>query len=209
MKQKLIDFYKSVAVVAADMSTARRAKVGAIIVKNNNIISFGYNGTLPGHDNNCEIEIIVTDGELIKEIWDYIMEFPRKKLFDGDSPYHDKHFWYKEKCYVIYKIITSITHCCNHNDLSRIYLPRPTYTDRIYELTTKPEVIHAEQNAIYKLSKGNESAKDADMFITHAPCKHCTNALIMSGIKRIYYSVDYVNNGIPELINSGIEVIKI
>ena len=40
----------------AQLSTARRAKVGAIIVKNNRIISIGYNGMPAGWDNNCEHE---------------------------------------------------------------------------------------------------------------------------------------------------------
>lgn len=208
MKDKLIKFYMQVAVNVAELSTARRAKVGAVIIKNNNIISFGYNGTLPGHDNNCEKEQIITDGELIKELWDYIMEFPRKKLFDGDSSYHDKHFWYKEKCYVIYKIEDNII-CCSANQNKKLIYRQPVYTDHIYELTTKPEVIHAEQNAIYKLAKSHETAEGAIMFITHAPCKHCVNALIMSKIKQIYYTNHYDNNGIAELEKSGIIVTKL
>ena len=40
----------------AELSTARRAKVGAIIVKDNRIISIGYNGMPAGWDNNCEHE---------------------------------------------------------------------------------------------------------------------------------------------------------
>ena len=38
----------------ADMSSAKRKKVGAVIVKENTIISDGYNGTPAGFDNNCE-----------------------------------------------------------------------------------------------------------------------------------------------------------
>lgn len=41
----------------AELSTANRAKVGAIIVKDNRIISIGYNGTPVGWDNQCEHEI--------------------------------------------------------------------------------------------------------------------------------------------------------
>lgn len=209
MNDKLIKFYADVAHCAADMSTARRAKVGAVIVKNNNIISFGYNGTLPGHDNNCEREAIITDGTLIRELWDYLMEFPRKKEFDGDSSFYNKHFWYKEKCYVCYRIQNdNIIFCKSKND--PLLFPSPgTYSDFFYELTTKSTVIHAEQNAIYKLAKSNESADAATMFITHAPCKHCVNALIMSKIKDIYYSYNYANNGIEELEKSGITVTKI
>ena len=38
----------------ASLSTARRLHVGAIIVKDDRIISIGYNGMPSGWDNNCE-----------------------------------------------------------------------------------------------------------------------------------------------------------
>ncbi len=38
----------------AKLSRCNRAKVGALIVKDNNIISYGYNGTPSGFCNNCE-----------------------------------------------------------------------------------------------------------------------------------------------------------
>jgi dCMP deaminase len=43
--------------VYAELSHARRMKVGAVIVKDNRIISIGYNGMPSGWDNNCEDEI--------------------------------------------------------------------------------------------------------------------------------------------------------
>ena len=46
----------NIAIEVAKASYCRRAKVGAILVKNDNIISFGYNGTPSGFDNNCECE---------------------------------------------------------------------------------------------------------------------------------------------------------
>ena len=41
----------------AELSHARRLKVGAIVTKNDRVISIGYNGTPAGWDNNCEIEV--------------------------------------------------------------------------------------------------------------------------------------------------------
>ena len=38
----------------ADLSTAKRLHVGAIVVKDDRIISIGYNGMPSGWDNNCE-----------------------------------------------------------------------------------------------------------------------------------------------------------
>ena len=38
----------------AQLSYAKRLKVGAIVVKDNRVISIGYNGTPAGWDNDCE-----------------------------------------------------------------------------------------------------------------------------------------------------------
>jgi dCMP deaminase len=57
MKSKHVTAYMKTAEIFAECSTARRAKVGAIIVKDDRIISIGYNGMPSGWDNNCENEI--------------------------------------------------------------------------------------------------------------------------------------------------------
>lgn len=49
----------------AEMSHAERKKVGCCIVKNNNIISFGWNGTPSGHDNTCETKFGITKPSVI------------------------------------------------------------------------------------------------------------------------------------------------
>ena len=46
------------AYVWANKSYARKRQVGTVIAVNNRIVSTGYNGTLPGHDNNCEEQFI-------------------------------------------------------------------------------------------------------------------------------------------------------
>ena len=56
--QKDIDkTYLRMCVEWARLSTARRRKVGCLIVKGGQIISDGYNGTPKGFDNNCEDEV--------------------------------------------------------------------------------------------------------------------------------------------------------
>ena len=60
MKRKFIEAFMNAAEVFAALSSARRLHVGAIIVKDNRIISIGYNGMPSGWDNNCED--IVVDG---------------------------------------------------------------------------------------------------------------------------------------------------
>ena len=47
----------------AELSSARRLHVGAIVVKDDRIISIGYNGMPSGWDNNCEDEIRYPDAE--------------------------------------------------------------------------------------------------------------------------------------------------
>lgn len=54
MKQKFIEAFMNAAEVFAALSSARRLHVGAIIVKDNRIISIGYNGMPSGWDNDCE-----------------------------------------------------------------------------------------------------------------------------------------------------------
>lgn len=61
MKPKFIEFYMDVAKRVSQLSTAEKLKVGAILVKNNNILGFSYNGTPSGWESNvCET---IVDGE--------------------------------------------------------------------------------------------------------------------------------------------------
>ena len=62
MKADMIQAHLDVAERYASLSKARRLKVGAIVVKDDRIISIGYNGTPAGWDNNCENEL--PDGSL-------------------------------------------------------------------------------------------------------------------------------------------------
>jgi dCMP deaminase len=54
MKQKWIDAFMDTAERFAQLSSAKRLQVGAVVVKDNRIISIGYNGMPSGWDNNCE-----------------------------------------------------------------------------------------------------------------------------------------------------------
>ena len=54
MKQKFIDYFMDVAERTSQLSHAIRLQVGAIIVKDDRIISIGYNGMPSGWDNDCE-----------------------------------------------------------------------------------------------------------------------------------------------------------
>jgi dCMP deaminase len=64
MKDKFKQAYMKTAQTFAELSHARRLKVGCIIVKDDRIISIGYNGMPAGWDNNCEHEIKWPNGEV-------------------------------------------------------------------------------------------------------------------------------------------------
>jgi len=66
MKKKFIDAYMDVAERFAQLSSAERLKVGAIIVKEDRIISIGYNGMPSGWTNECEYEEIFEYGKFLK-----------------------------------------------------------------------------------------------------------------------------------------------
>lgn len=109
----------------AECSTAKRLQVGCVLVKDNRIISIGYNGMPSGWTNECETE----------------------------------------------------------------------------DNVTKPEVLHAESNAIAKLARSSESGVDATAFVTHQPCMECAKLLYQSGIKEVYYVHEYRKTDGVEFLN--------
>ena len=130
----MIQAHMQVAEIYSTLSKARRLQVGAIVVKDNRVISIGYNGMPSGWDNNCE----------------------------------DENF------------------------------------------KSKPEVLHAETNAIAKLARSTDSGLGASMFITHAPCLDCAKLIYQSGISNVYYRNAYrEKTGVEFLLKSGVEVEQI
>ena len=151
MKPKMAAAYMATARIFAELSTARRLHVGAIVVKEDRIISIGYNGMPAGWENNCEDEVkeYVTAG--------YGMPM-------------------REETY----------------------------------LKTRPEVLHAESNAISKLARSSESGDGSTMFVTHAPCLDCAKLIYQSGIRRLFYGEEYrSDDGVKFLRQCDIEVSKL
>jgi len=80
---------------------------------------------------------------------------------------------------------------------------------RRYRLKTKDEVLHAETNAIAKVSASTESSQGATMFCTHAPCINCAKLIYQSGINSLFYRDTYRDtSGIAFLESSGVSVTK-
>jgi len=168
MKQKYIDLYNDFAERTAKLSHARRLQVGAVIVKDDTVISYGYNGMPSGWDNNCEDKEFMSGVE------------------HGLSPEEIESQWPFEEW------------VSAHGRKMR------------FKLKTKPEVLHAESNAIAKLAKSNNSGMGATMFITHAPCLDCAKLIFQSGIGSVLYRNTYRDtSGITFLEKSGITVKQI
>lgn len=124
IKPKFVKYFATIAEETAKLSSAIRLQVGCVIVKDNRILSVGYNGTPSGWDNECEEKI----------------QWP-----NGDIKF----------------------------------------------LTTKPEVLHAEANALMKLCQSTESSKGATLFVTHTPCIECAKLIYQAGISQVYYINQY------------------
>ena len=78
------------------------------------------------------------------------------------------------------------------------------------ENNTKAWVLHAEANAITKLSKSTLSSDGSTLYVTLSPCFECSKLIIQSGIKRVVFTELYrKTDSIPFLLQGGIEVIKL
>jgi dCMP deaminase len=73
--------------------------------------------------------------------------------------------------------------------------------------TTKPEVVHAELNAIKKLEDAHETGAGAVLFVTVSPCRICAQKIIDFGITHVVYEEEYrLPDGIEYLRQNGILV---
>ena len=126
------DYFMKAATLASVRSPCDRLKVGCVIVKNNRLISMGYNGFLAGTDHRSIIR------------------------------------WGHEQA-----------------------------------------TIHAEINAITDAAKRGVSIDDSVAYITHYPCINCFKALASSGVKKIYYQVDYKNDPFVEELDYGIPLVRL
>ena len=75
---------------------------------------------------------------------------------------------------------------------------------------TKWYVLHAEANAILRISRSTQSCEGAILYLTLSPCKECSKLIFQSGIKRVVYIQDYPDNeGLVFLKDAGVETLKI
>lgn len=169
---ELDEAYMQMAEVWAKRSKANRKQVGALIVKDRQIISDGYNG-MPAADadDTCETMEWCSAGgwlspEEIEEQWPYTGTY-----IDSAG-----------------------------NEM----------TGR-YKLLTKPEVLHAESNAITKIAEnGGVGAMGATLYVTMSPCFECSKLIKQSKIAKVVYREQYRDtSGIDFLKSRGVQVVQL
>lgn len=105
-------------------------------------------------------------------------------------------------------------------DVETTYDVRDTYfyddwsfdekTKQYSRLKTKPEVLHAETNAVAKIARSTHSSEGASLFVTHAPCIDCAKIIHQSGINSVYYRNTYRStSGLDFLEKCNIYVEKV
>ena len=75
---------------------------------------------------------------------------------------------------------------------------------------TKWYVLHAEANAITKVSSSTQSSEGATLYVTLSPCRDCSKLIFQAGIIRVVYYEEYKDrSGLDFLIEGGVEVTQI
>ncbi|MEO8066839.1 MAG: dCMP deaminase family protein [Flavobacteriales bacterium] len=68
-------------------------------------------------------------------------------------------------------------------------------------------VLHAEANAIMKVARSTNNARNATLYLTHSPCKECSKLILQAGIKRLVYVQAYKDpTGIEFLERGGVRI---
>ena len=76
-----------------------------------------------------------------------------------------------------------------------------------HEGNTHWYVLHAEANAIMKVARSTNNAKDSTLYITLSPCKDCCKLILQAGIKRVVYIHEYKDTtGLEFLKKAGCEI---
>tara|TARA_R110002051_G_scaffold323228_2_gene416152 strand:+ start:965 stop:1381 length:417 start_codon:yes stop_codon:yes gene_type:complete len=83
------------------------------------------------------------------------------------------------------------------------------YVDHVDHMYTKPEVLHAESNAITKLARSTNSSSGATVYVTCCPCFECAKLIIQAGITRVVFADSYEKNGLTLLEKADVEVDKL
>jgi len=89
LKQKWVEAFMDTAERFAQLSSAKRLQVGAVVVKDNRIISIGYNGMPAGWTNDCEEVVQLSDDTVELKTKDEVIHAEANAIIklarDGES----------------------------------------------------------------------------------------------------------------------------
>ena len=77
--------------------------------------------------------------------------------------------------------------CCEHGGP----IGSECYHDKCAGGKTKPEVLHAESNALMKVARSTQSSEGATIYTLYSPCIDCAKLIVQSGIIRVVYRNPY------------------
>ena len=186
LKDRYIRPMINIAYSIASLSYAEKKKVGAVLLKDNRIIAQGFNGTVKGTDNTCELE---------EKIEAYVYRCNN----EGCATNHVDIEYFGEN--------ESGDFCrfCKIGSIEETTIVTGT------KLVTSPFVIHGEENAILQAAEQGISIKDTIMVCTDSPCQKCARMIAQCGIRTVYYErLHDFGDGIKFLIEeTDVEVYKI
>ena len=123
--------------------------------------------------------------------------------------------WAKRLCYAKRRRVGAVIYK-DRNPISVGYNGTPVgeaneceYEDENGNLVTKPNVIHAEANALDKLAKSgnNVGSQNAAIFTTTAPCHGCSMRILNCHITTVYFTEIYRSvEGLESLIKHNITI---
>jgi len=208
------------AFVWAEQSKCTRAKVGAVIAKENRIIAIGYNGTPSGYKRKIKEICNCCNGS--GSVLNYSCS-----CCNGEGFIYVPHKYDCEEEQLI-----TVSKCCNAEikenkkegkvfclkcgkQIGFIDFMNGSDNYRLVgdfevkkELKTNHSiVIHAEINAISFAARYGIPLKGTTMYITMSPCSECAKAIIQVGIKEVVYYTEYRDTkGISFLKENGVKV---
>jgi len=79
-----------------------------------------------------------------------------------------------------------------------------------YSIATKPEVLHAEANALLKCAQYGRPTQGATLYTTYSPCPECAKLIKQAGISRVVFRNHYRRpEGVGLLTKWGIKCVQL
>lgn len=152
---------------SADLSR----QVGAVICKNNEILSMGANDC-PKFGGGLYWPVLEAHGKYVDAPngRDYMLGYDSNKF---------------EQKKIIKNLLNAFEIPINDDAIDKVKQAG------IGDLTEYGRVVHGEMEALLSCSRNNISCRDATLYVTTFPCHNCAKHIIAAGIKRVVYIEPY------------------